>query len=124
MGILAALNRFMSRSINRCRPFFQLLKKWKGFMWTLECDEAFQSLKKYLVNPPILSNPKLREDLYMYLVVSDHAMSVVLIRVQKGIQKLEYYVSKTLVDSKTRYLPLEKMTLALAYATRKLLHYF
>ena len=27
----AALNRFISRSTNRCRPFFQLLNKWKGF---------------------------------------------------------------------------------------------
>ena len=27
----AALNRFISRSTDRCRPFFQLLHKWKGF---------------------------------------------------------------------------------------------
>ena len=26
-----ALNRFISRLVNRCRPFFQLLHKWKGF---------------------------------------------------------------------------------------------
>ena len=26
-----ALNRFISRSIGRCRPFFLLLHKWKGF---------------------------------------------------------------------------------------------
>ena len=29
----AALNRFISRSTDRCRPFFQLLHKWKGFEW-------------------------------------------------------------------------------------------
>ena len=33
-GMTAALNRFISRSANRCRPFFQLLNKWKGFEWT------------------------------------------------------------------------------------------
>jgi len=79
MGMLTALNHFVSRSIDRFRPFFQLLKKWKGFTWTPKCDEAFQSLKKNLVSPPIPSSPELGEDLYMYLVVSDHAMSVVLI---------------------------------------------
>ena len=26
-----ALNRFISRLVNRCRPFFRLLHKWKGF---------------------------------------------------------------------------------------------
>ena len=30
-GMLAALNRFVSKSVDRCRPFYQLLKKWKGF---------------------------------------------------------------------------------------------
>ena len=29
-----ALNRFISRSTDRCRPFFLLLHKWKGFEWT------------------------------------------------------------------------------------------
>ena len=30
-GMLAALNRFISKFADRCRPFYQLLKKWKGF---------------------------------------------------------------------------------------------
>ena len=30
-GMIATQNRFISRSADRCRPFFQLLKKWKGF---------------------------------------------------------------------------------------------
>ena len=30
-GMIAALNRFISRSADRCIPFFQLLNKWKGF---------------------------------------------------------------------------------------------
>ena len=41
-GTTTTLNRFISRSANRCRPFFQLLNKWKGFEWTDECILAFQ----------------------------------------------------------------------------------
>ena len=37
----AALNRFISRSANRCKPFFLLINKWKGFEWTKECATAF-----------------------------------------------------------------------------------
>ena len=33
-----------------------------------------------------------------------------------------YYISKTLVDVEMRYLPLEKLVLALVHATKKLLH--
>ena len=46
--MIAALNRFNSRSADRCRPFFQLLNKWKGFEWTKECVLTFQQLKEYL----------------------------------------------------------------------------
>ena len=35
-----------------------------------------------------------------------------------------YYISKTLVDTEARYLPLEKLVLALVHATKKLPHYF
>ena len=30
-GMTAALNWFISRSADRCRPFFLLMNKWKGF---------------------------------------------------------------------------------------------
>ena len=71
----------------------------------------------------MLMAPDLGEDLFMYLSVSDHAVSVVLLRDQ-GVQRLSYYISKTLVDAEMRYLPLEKLVLALVHATRKLPHYF
>lgn len=63
------------------------------------------------------------EDLFMYLSVSNHAVSTVLLRDQ-GIQQPVYYISKTMVDAETRYLPLEKLVLALVHATRKLPQYF
>ena len=59
----------------------------------------------------------------MYLSVSEHAISVVLLKDQ-GVQQPVYYVSKTLVNAETRYLPLKKLVLALVHATRKLPHYF
>ena len=42
----------------------------------------------------------------------------------QGVQQPVFYVSKTLVDAETRYLPEEKLVLALVHATRKLPHYF
>ena len=59
----------------------------------------------------------------MYLSVSEHAVSVVLLG-DRRVQQPIYYISKTLVDAKTRYLPLEKLALALVHAIRKLPHYF
>ena len=56
-GMTAALNRFISRSADRCRPFFLLINKWKNFEWTEEYAKAFQQLKDYLARPPIMSSP-------------------------------------------------------------------
>ena len=41
IGMTAALNQFVSRSAEKCRPFFQLLNKWNGFEWNEECALAF-----------------------------------------------------------------------------------
>ena len=123
-GMATALNRFISRSADRCRPFFQLFHKWKNFRWTEECVTAFEDLKQYLSNPPILSRPEKEEVLYAYLAVTDYAVSLVLVRNKDGIQRPIYYVSKSLQEIETCYLPLEKVVLAIVHSTRKLPHYF
>ena len=66
-GMMAALNRFISRSVERCRPFFLLLHKWKEFRWYEECVIAFQELKRYLSYPPIMSSPVVDEILFAYM---------------------------------------------------------
>ena len=72
---------------------------------------------------PILIVPGPGEDLFMYLLMSKHAMSAVLLKDQ-GVQQPVSYITKTLVNAETRYLPLEKLVLALVHATRKLPWYF
>ena len=41
IGMLAFLNQFISKFADLCRPFYQLLKKWKGFQWDEECEREF-----------------------------------------------------------------------------------
>ncbi|XP_075640559.1 uncharacterized protein LOC142612341 [Castanea sativa] len=79
-GMLVVLNRLVSKSVDQCCPFYQLPKKWRGFQWIEKCEKAFQDLQKYLVSAPILSAPEAGEDLFMYLLVSEHAVSTVLLR--------------------------------------------
>ena len=119
-----ALNRFISRSADRCRPFFLLINKWKGFEWTEECATAFHQLKDYLARPPIMSSPEPNEVLFAYIAVAPYTVSLVLIQVDCGIQRPVYYVSKSLHEAEVRYLPLEKAILAVVLGTRKLPHYF
>ena len=95
------------------------MNKWKGFEWTEECVLAFQQLKEYLSQPPIMSKLEVNEVLFAYIAVASHAVSLVLIRVDSGVQRPVYYVSKSLYEAEVRYLPLEKAILAVVHATRK-----
>ncbi|XP_065619262.1 uncharacterized protein LOC136063187 [Quercus suber] len=120
----SALNRFISPSADRCKPFFALINKWKGFEWTEKCASTFQELKDYLARLPIMSSPEPDEVLFAYIVVAPCAISLVLIRVDQGVQRPVYYVSKSLHEAEIRYLPLEKAILVVVLGTRKLPHYF
>ena len=122
--MIVALNCFISRSANKCRPFFLLMNKWKGFEWTEECALAFQQLKEYLSRPPIMSSPEVDEVLFAYIAVAPHTVSSIIIQVDSSIQRLVYYVSKSLHEVEVCYLPLQKAILAVVQATRKLPHYF
>lgn len=76
----AALNRFISQSSNKYKPFFQLPKKATNFLWTDACKVSLADLKRYLTTPLVLSNLVPREELFLYLAVLDYAVSVVVIR--------------------------------------------
>ena len=71
-----------------------------------------------------MSSPMVDEVLFAYIAVAFYAISFVLIWVDSGIQRLVYYVSKSLNEVEMRYLPLEKAILVVVHATRKLPHYF
>uniref|UniRef100_A0A2N9F1Z8 Uncharacterized protein n=1 Tax=Fagus sylvatica TaxID=28930 RepID=A0A2N9F1Z8_FAGSY len=123
-GMTAALSRFISRSADRCQPFFQLLKKSTTFKWDDKCVSAFEDLKRYLSSSLLLSNPTPGEPLFLYLAVSDRAVSAVLIRIKDTVQCPVYYASKTMTEAETHYPPLEKVGLALITAADKLPQYF
>jgi hypothetical protein len=122
--MVAALGQFISRSANKCRPFFRLLGKKRKLLWDEDYSTTFQRIKAYLSSPPCLSISCPREPLFLYLAVSEHAVSAVLVRETNEGQKPIFFVSKIMNETESRYLPLEKAALALIQAAKKLPHYF
>ena len=77
-GRIAAPSHFVSRSSDKCQPFFQVLKK--AFQWDAHCEEEFAGLKTYLSSPPIQVSPFEGELLTLNLVVSDFSTCAALVR--------------------------------------------
>ena len=121
-GRIATLNRFVSKATDKCLPFFKTLKK--AFAWTEECEAAFQELKRYLSNPPLLSPSKEGEDLFLYIVVSLTAVNAALIKEENKLQLPVYYISQAFQGAEAQYPRIEKITFALIVASRKLRPYF
>ncbi|GJY01686.1 hypothetical protein Tco_0359838 [Tanacetum coccineum] len=81
-GKLAALSRFFARSEERSLPFFEMLKNITKenedeYRWTKEVEDAFQSMKRLIMELTSLTTPILKETLYIYLAMS-HDAAVVL----------------------------------------------
>ena len=122
IGRIAALSRFVSRSSDKCRPFFQVMKK--AFHWDAQCKEAFSVLKTYLSSPPVLVSPSKGELLTLYLAVLDFSTSAALVRERDRIQHPVYYYSRALREEEERYPKMEKLILTLVTTARRLRPYF
>ena len=81
-------------------------------------------MKEYLFRLPIMSSPEVDKVLFAYIAMASHVVSLVLARVDSGVQMPVYYVSKSLHETEVRYLPLEKAILAVVHGMHKLPHYF
>ncbi|GKU97081.1 hypothetical protein SLEP1_g10263 [Rubroshorea leprosula] len=108
-GRVAALHRFISKSADKCLPFFKIMGsaaqkdesgKQKKFEWSQECQAAFDELKSYLSSPPLLTKAEAKQ------------------------QKPIYYISSVLHGADLRYPIAEKAALAVVTSARKLRPYF
>jgi len=81
-------------------------------------------LKKYLASRPVLCKPELSTPLRLYFVVTERAISSVLLQEQHQVQRPIYFVSKVLQGPEVRYQALEKAALTVVFSARRLRHYF
>jgi hypothetical protein len=125
---LAALNRFISKSVERSLPFLKTLRGAKDFARGPEQAAAFASLKQYLSELAILPSPDPSLPLLLYIAASPHAASAALVQEQSREGTVRqcpvYYVSEVLTTSKCNMTELEKIAYAVVMALRKLRHYF
>jgi hypothetical protein len=129
-GCMAALNRFISKLGERGLPFFKLLKHQEKFVWAPEADQALAQLKDFLSKPPVLTVPRKKEQLLLYLAATTHVVSTAIVveRQEDGhaypVQRPVYFVSEVLSEFKARYQPVQKLMYAALITSPMLRHCF
>ncbi|GJU07678.1 reverse transcriptase domain-containing protein [Tanacetum coccineum] len=119
LGHAGFYRRFIQDFSKIARPMTYLLQKETPFIFSKECIEAFNILKKKLTKAPILV--ALDWDLPFEIMcdASDYAVGAVL-----GQRKTKYfqpihYDSKTMTDAQAHYTMTKKELLAVVYAFEK-----
>ncbi|GJV86547.1 reverse transcriptase domain-containing protein [Tanacetum coccineum] len=100
-----------------------LLEKNTPFIFSEDCIQAFQTLKKKLTEAPILIAPNWDQPFEIMCDASDYAIGAVLgQRIEKHFRPI-HYASKTMTEAETNYTTTEKEMLAVVYAFEKFRSY-
>ncbi|GJS70226.1 reverse transcriptase domain-containing protein [Tanacetum coccineum] len=119
LGHAGFYRRFIQDFSKISRPMTHLLEKETPFVFSKECVEAFNALKKKLTEAPILVAPDWDLPFEIMCDASDFAVGAVLgQRKTKHFQPI-HYASKTMTDAQAHYTTTEKELLAVVYAFEK-----
>nr|GEU53407.1 reverse transcriptase domain-containing protein [Tanacetum cinerariifolium] len=84
-----------------------------------EREKAFQDMKQCIAKLRMVTAPRPKEELIMYLCTAREAVSAVLLTERDSQQMPVFFVSRALQTSELNYNSIEKLVLALVHATRR-----
>jgi len=103
-GKLAYIQRFISNLSGRCQPFARLMKKGVSFIWNDACQQAFEEIKRYLTQSPVLTAPVSGKPFLIYVRDMDHSLGALLAHNNdQGHEQAIYYLSRTMIGTEHRY---------------------
>ena len=108
--------RFIPCFSELAAPLNKLLQKNAKFEWTIQCKDAFVSLKENLLNPQILKFPDFNKTFIFCTDASKIACGAVLSQLHGDIELPVAYVSRTFTKGEQNKATLEQELLAIYWA--------
>ena len=118
VGLAAYYKRFIASFGEICKPLYQLCEKNRQFLWSLDCQHAFETLKDKLTTAPILSYPVMGKDFILDTDASQFTVGAVLSQEHDGKERVIAYMSKTMNKSELQYCTTRKELLAVITALK------
>ena len=125
LGFANYYRRFIKSFAQIASPLTNLTHKGKVFIWSKECQDAFDCLIGKLVQAPVLSYPS-RDETDLFILdtdASDIGLGAVLSQKQNGVERVIAFGSKTLSKSQRRYCTTYKELLAVVFFVKQYRHY-
>ena len=80
LGMAGYYRRFIPDFSRVAKPITTLLKNQTKFVWSSECEQAFQTLKRLLTTAPVLAQPDIEKHFDVYCDASRIGIGCVLIQ--------------------------------------------
>ena len=123
LGLASYYRRFMPSFAQVASPLTDLTHKGKKFIWTDDCEEAFDQLKSSLTSPPILAYPDFNNKFSLATDASQDAIGAVLSQLQDGNDRVVAFYSRKLTESQRRWSTYDRELWAVISAIRHFRHY-
>ncbi|KAE8897346.1 hypothetical protein PF003_g18937 [Phytophthora fragariae] len=120
LGLATYLCKYVSNYAGKIRPLSQLLKKDAAWVWTADCQQAFDAVKQGLTEAPILAVADQDRPFHVVCDASDFAIGCALMQHDhEGRDRVVYYQSRQLNPAERNYPVHDKELLAMKYALAK-----
>lgn len=124
VGLANYYGKFISNISSKLHPLYQLLKADTDFIWSKECQNAFNTMKKDIVSDTVLVHFDPKLPIVLTCDASKHGIGAVLAHVMPdGIQRPVAFASRTLSSAELNYGVIHKEALAIIFATKKFFQY-
>ena len=112
--------KFIKNFASIAAPVHKLTNKCAHFVWSQQCQEAFDLLRESLISAPILCYPDFFLPFIVYTDASDIGISAVLAQKDKqSLERTNCFASRVLSKSESGYAPVEREALAIVYAVKE-----
>lgn len=118
LGLCSYYRRFVHGFANTAKPLHKLCEKNVKFIWTDECQQAFDALKTALMTPPVLAYPIPGKTFILDTDASDRATGAVLSQMHADGEHVIAYMSKAMNKHEQSYCVTRKELLAVVNALK------
>jgi len=119
IGLAGYYRRRVPNFAGLAKPLITLTKRGVPFVWTPECQQAFEELKRILSTEPLLIYPDFSQPFIVACDASTKAIGAMLSQRRNGREHPIAYVSRQLNFAESKYSVTELELLAFLFATKQ-----
>ena len=122
IGLASYYRRYIQGFSDIAKPLHNLTLKQAQFVWSDECDKAFNTLKNKLVQAPVLAYPQFDLTSPVFVLQTDASSVGVGAVLEQGDRAIAY-ASRALNQAEQQYSVIQKECLAIVFALKQFRHY-